>query len=104
MPNHQPKDGQPKEEGKVATMLEEVTSRIPSDVYLWSAMSAAATAFGLFIAGKKHTALLVGQLAPSLLIIGLYNKLVKIEGHDEVDKEEKEHKAPKRNTTPAPNY
>ena len=99
MPNHQPK-----KEGEVATMLEEVTARIPSDVYLWTAVGAAAAALGLFIGGKKHTGLLIGQLAPSLLIIGLYNKLVKIEGHDEEDKEQKEQKTNKRSTTPAPNY
>ena len=28
----------------------------------------------------------VGQWAPSLLVIGLYNKLVKLEGHDQEDK------------------
>jgi hypothetical protein len=100
MPNHQPK-----KEGQVATLLEEVTSRVPSDVYLWTAVGTAAAALGLFIGGKKHTGLLLGQLAPSLLIIGLYNKLVKIEGHDEEDKEEKEQKTPRRNTnSPAPSY
>ena len=32
--------------------------------------------------GRKSTALLVGQWAAPLLIMGLYNKLVKTEGHD----------------------
>ena len=32
--------------------------------------------------GRKSTALLVGQWAAPLLIMGLYNKVVKTEGHD----------------------
>jgi hypothetical protein len=45
---------------------------------------------GLLMAGKKHASLFIGQWAPSLLIIGLYNKLVKVEGHDKDDKEQSE--------------
>jgi hypothetical protein len=86
-------NGQPKKEGKVASILEEGTSRIPSDVYLWAAVGTMALSLGLFLGGKKHSSMFFGQWAPSLLVIGLYNKLVKIEGHDEVDKEEKAEKA-----------
>lgn len=32
--------------------------------------------------GRKSAALLVGQWAAPLLIMGLYNKIVKTEGHD----------------------
>ncbi|HET9825057.1 MAG TPA: hypothetical protein VFP87_06960 [Chitinophagaceae bacterium] len=81
MTNHHPK-----KEGKVARALEEQTSRIPSDIYLWTALGAMAVSLTCFLTGKKHASILFGQWAPSLLIIGLYNKLVKIEGHDEEDK------------------
>ena len=70
----------------MAKTLEKETARIPSDVYLGAALGAMALSLGLFIAKKKHAALFFGQWAPSFLIIGLYNKLVKVEGHDKEDK------------------
>ncbi len=77
-------------EGKVATMIEDQTAKIPSDVFLWSAFGAMAVSLGLKIAGKKHEALFVGQWAAPFLLLGLYNKLVKLEGHDAQDKKQKE--------------
>jgi hypothetical protein len=76
-----------RKEGKVAEMLEEQTAKIPSDVYLWAALGSMVLSLGFFLTRKKHLGLFLGQWAPSLLVIGLYNKLVKIEGHDEEDKE-----------------
>jgi hypothetical protein len=75
-------------EGKVAETLEDYTARVPSDVYLWAALGTMALSAGLFIAKQKHASLLFGQWAPSLLIIGLYNKLVKTHGHDKDDAEQ----------------
>ena len=77
-------------EGKVAKMLEEQTAKIPSDVYLWAAIGSMAVSMGLFLAKKKHASIFFGQWAPSFLIIGLYNKLVKVEGHDKEDSDEEE--------------
>ncbi len=77
-------------EGKVAKMLEEQTAKLPSDVYLWAAVGSMALSLGCFLSGKKHTGLFFGQWAPSLLVIGLYNKLVKVEGHDQEDDEKDE--------------
>ena len=72
-------------EGKVAKTIETVTSHIPSDVFLWSGLGALGAALTLYLSGKRHTALLVGQWAAPLLICGLYNKTVKQEGHDQED-------------------
>ena len=36
------------------------------------------------MSGKDHEALFVGQWAPTFLILGLYNKLVKVAGSDPV--------------------
>ena len=33
--------------------------------------------------GKKHLSLFIGQWAAPFLILGLYNKLVKLQGHDD---------------------
>ena len=76
-------------EGKTAKALEQQTAKIPSDAYLWAAVGTMALSLGLLFGKKKHLSLFFGQWAPSLLIIGLYNKLVKVEGHDEEDKAKK---------------
>lgn len=82
MPNRNPEH----KEGIAAKMLEEQTAKIPSDVWLWAAVGSMALSLGLFLTKQKHASIFFGQWAPSLLIIGLYNKLVKIEGHDSEDK------------------
>jgi len=69
-------------EGKVATKLEQQTAKIPSDVYLWSALGSMAVSLTLKFLNRDHEALFVGQWAPSFLLLGIYNKLVKQEGHD----------------------
>lgn len=71
-----------KREGYVATMIEEQTAKIPSDVYLWVALGAMAASLTLKIFRKDDTSLFIGHWAPSLLILGVYNKLVKQLGHD----------------------
>ncbi|MCR6718742.1 MAG: hypothetical protein NVV59_00260 [Chitinophagaceae bacterium] len=69
-------------EGKLAKEIEDVTARVSSDKYLWGAVGAMVVSAGYLCAGKKHTALFIGQWAAPLLIMGLYNKLVKVEGHE----------------------
>jgi hypothetical protein len=48
-----------------------------------------ALSLGCFLSGKKHSAIILGQYAPSLLVIRLYNKQVKVEGYNEEDKNDK---------------
>lgn len=69
-------------EGKIARAIESRTAQLPSDVFLWAAMGSIAGSLTLKIMGRDHDALFVGQWAPTFLILGLYNKLVKLEGHD----------------------
>lgn len=69
-------------EGPVARTIEEQTAKLPSDIFLWAALGSMAISAGLKIAGRKHNALFVGQWAAPFLLLGLYNKLVKLEGHD----------------------
>jgi len=69
-------------EGNVAKMIEEQTAKLPSDVFLWAAVGSMVASAALQASGRQHTSLFIGQWAPSLLILGLYNKLVKLEGHD----------------------
>lgn len=74
-------------EGKVAKTIEKQTAKIPSDVYLWAAVGSIALSLGFKIAGKKSDALFVGQWPAPFLLLGLYNKLVKLQGSDKEDKE-----------------
>lgn len=71
-----------KREGRVASMLEEQTAKIPSDVFLWASLGSMAVSLTLKILKKDEEALFVGQWAPSFLLLGIYNKLVKQLGHD----------------------
>lgn len=70
-------------EGRLTKKVEQVTARVPSMTYLGLAvgsiiLSASIAAFS----ERKSVANFVGLWAPTLLLIGVYNKLVKLEGSD----------------------
>lgn len=66
-----------KNEDLVTTRVEELTKRIPSIGFLGVAIGAMAVSAGLMLAGRKTWANFVGQWAPTILILGTYNKLAK---------------------------
>lgn len=82
------------EEGPVARKIEEQTSRIPSDLFLWGAVGAiGASLIAQLMQPKRQTffnlpsrsgqiGLFFGQWVPTLLLFGIYNKIVKVAGHD----------------------
>ena len=69
-------------EGAVARMIEEYTVKIPSDAFLWAAGASIVGSLTLQCIGEQNKANFVGQWAPTFLILGLYNKLVKLHGSD----------------------
>ena len=69
-------------EGPVARAIEQQTAKLPSDLFLWAAGGSIAASLLFQCMGKEHASLFVGQWAPTLLILGLYNKLVKQLGSD----------------------
>jgi hypothetical protein len=70
-------------EGKVATMIERKTAEmLPSDIFMWAAGASIATSLWLKLQKRDSEALFVGQWAPTLLLFGIYNKLVKLHGTD----------------------
>jgi hypothetical protein len=75
-----------KREGKIAKTIEEQTSKLPSDTFLWISIGAMATGLVLQLAKKKHMSLFIGQWVAPFLLFGIYNKLVKQRGHDKMDK------------------
>jgi hypothetical protein len=71
-------------EGAVARSIEQQTAKLPSDLFLWAAFASIAGSLAFKVTGKDHHALFVGQWAPTFLILGLYNKLVKLRGSEGV--------------------
>jgi hypothetical protein len=87
-------------EGKIAKAIEKQTSKLPSDLFLWAAGIAIAgslvlqsmSAFGRpvrFVGGRMlsrprfaNLSLFVGQWAPTFLLFGVYNKIVKVAGSE----------------------
>ncbi|GAB3639771.1 hypothetical protein [Spirosoma arcticum] len=69
-------------EGPVATAIEQQTAKLPSDIFLWSALGSMAASLYFQFQGERDKSLFVGQWAAPFLILGLYNKLVKLEGSD----------------------
>lgn len=86
-------------EGPVALSIEKQTAKLPSDWFLWAAGAAMAASLafevvGLVRGGKRGflgsqerkaaapMASFVGMWAPSLLLLGVYNKIVKVAGSD----------------------
>ena len=69
-------------EGKTATAIEKQTARVPSEAFLYAAGGSIALSLALKLAGRDKDALFVGQWAPTFLLLGLYNKLVKLFGTD----------------------
>ncbi len=72
-------------EGATAKAIESQTAKLPSDLFLWAALSSMGASATLKILGKNNAALFVGQWAAPFLLLGVYNKLVKLEGHDKED-------------------
>lgn len=71
-------------EGPLARSIEQQTAKMPSDLFLWAACGSIAGSLIFKLTGKDHHALFVGQWAPTFLILGLYNKLVKLHGSEGV--------------------
>lgn len=69
-------------EGKVAKTIEQQTAKLPSDIFLWAAIASMGISLALKLMGRKHDSLFVGQWPAPFLLFGVYNKIVKVEGHD----------------------
>ncbi len=72
------------QEDQVTAAIEKYTSQVPSSAYLAMALGSMAVSVGFQAAKKQHMALFIGQWAAPFLILGLYNKLVKIHGSDAI--------------------
>ena len=69
-------------EGTVTKAIEHYTSQVPSGAYLSLAIGSIGLAALLKLAGREKDAQFVGHWVPTILILGLYNKLVKVQGSE----------------------
>jgi len=64
-------------EDMITTAIEKQTIKLPSDTFLFAAMGAAAVALTYKCMGKNKNSTFVGQWVAPILLLGIYNKLVK---------------------------
>ena len=69
-------------EGPVARTIEQQTAKLPSDTFLWAGLGAIGVSLAFMLMGDGKKANFVGQWAPTVLILGLYNKMVKLHGSE----------------------
>lgn len=69
-------------EGPVAKTIEQQTKKLPSDWFLWAALGSIGLSLGLRIMDREEDSNFVSAWAPTLLILGLYNKIVKVAGSE----------------------
>jgi hypothetical protein len=74
-------------EDQFTRFIEEYTAAIPSSAYLGVALGAMALSLVCQATGRGKWGNFIAQWVPTWLIIGVYNKLVKLEGHDRASEE-----------------
>lgn len=73
-------------EDEVTKTIEKYTASIPSSAYLGVAVAAMGVSFLFQVVGRGKWGNFIAQWVPTWLIIGLYNKVVKVQGHDQTDR------------------
>ena len=67
-------------EGSFTRVIEHQTAKIPSDVFLFTALGSMGLSLFLELSGRRKSSRFVGMWAPTLLMLGVYNKMVKVLG------------------------
>ena len=70
------------QEGTITKAIEQYTSAVPSGTYLSLAIGSIGLSAALKFMGRDRDAQFVGQWVPTILLLGIYNKLVKQHGSD----------------------
>ena len=73
-------------EDQFTKTIESYTAAVPSSGYLAVAIGAMGLSLLCEVAGRGNWGNFIAQWVPTWLILGLYNKLVKLEGHDQFDR------------------
>lgn len=69
-------------EDQVTSFLEKQSAQAPSSFWLAASVGSMIASLVCKATGKDHAALFVGQWAAPFLLIGIYNKMVKLHGSD----------------------
>jgi len=69
-------------EGPVARTIEQQTAKLPSDLFLWAAIGSVGVSLVMQLTGNKEKSHWVGQWVAPFLLLGVYNKIVKVAGSD----------------------
>ena len=72
-------------EGIVARTIEQQTAKLPSDIFLWGALGSIGVSLYFELKGNPQKSRFVGQWVSPFLLLGVYNKLVKLSGSDRVN-------------------
>jgi hypothetical protein len=81
-PKAAPEEAERHAEGTVARTIEEQTAKLPSDIFLWSALGAVGVSLYFELTGNIEKSHFIAFWVSPLLLLGLYNKLVKVAGSD----------------------
>ena len=65
-------------ESTLTAVIEQQAAKIPSDVFLFAALSAMGLSLAFEVTGRREASRFVGMWAPTLLTMGVYNKVVKL--------------------------
>ena len=71
-----------KEEGNITKRIEDQASKVHGDLYLWIGLGLLGASLILRLANRRNYSGFVGRLGESVLSLGLYNKKVKQQIHD----------------------
>jgi hypothetical protein len=64
-------------ESSLTRLMEQQTAKIPSHVFLFAALGSMGISLAFEVAGNERMSRFVGMWAPTLMMAGLYNKIVK---------------------------
>lgn len=69
-------------ESNIVKRIEKRAENIPSSYFVSAAAASVAIALGLAFTKKKQWANFVGQWVPTILLLGIYNKMLKSQGSE----------------------
>ena len=67
-------------EGELARLIEQQAAKLPSDWFLLAAFGAMGVSLVLELSGRRRQSHFIGMWPTPLLVLGVYNKLVKTLG------------------------
>jgi hypothetical protein len=69
-------------EGMIARSIEEQTAKLPSDIFMWAAFACIGLGAYFELTGRYEKSRWIGEWPTNIMLLGLYNKLVKVAGSD----------------------